>query len=369
MAPMMPWRRTWLGLGLAVVLLAATTITLSLAGDAVSLPSDLLIYLVVVAVVAATGGLVPGVATALAAVGLINYFFTEPLHTFAVADAQHLLALLVFVGAAVLVSSLVSLAHRRAEQVAVAAAQAEATLRIDQTRTALLRAVSHDLRTPLASARAAVAGLRAPALAVTGGPADELLATADTSLARLSRVIENLLDLSRLEAGAMSVFPRPVALEDAAAHAVREADPTGRRVRIDIDESVPEALADPGLLERVLVNLLTNGLRHHRGAGPVVLSAETIDPGTVVIHVSDRGPGIARTDRETLFEPFQRQGDTSNTTGLGLGLALARGLSRAMGGDLRAGETPGGGATMTVTLPAVTPATSAIPPGAREQPA
>ncbi|HRW18066.1 MAG TPA: DUF4118 domain-containing protein [Dermatophilaceae bacterium] len=361
---MLPWRHTWIGLLAAVVLLPSATLLLTSHRDTLTLPTDLLVFLVLVAVVAALGGLVPGVVAVVAAVGLLNYYFTPPLHTFAVADAQHVLALAVFVGAAVLVSTLVASARRRGEQAAAAAASAAAARRADETRTALLRAVSHDLRTPLASARAAVDGLRAPNIAAREGSSAELLATADASLARLSRLVEDLLDLSRLEAGAVSAFPRALAVEDIAAQAVRELEGGPDEIQVVVPEDVPEMWCDPGLLDRVLVSLLSNALRHHRGTEPVLIHARHRD-AQVCIDVIDRGAGVPSGERERIFEPFQRLGDTDSRTGLGLGLAVARGLSRAMGGDVAAYPTPGGGLTMTVTMPAQ-PATGTVPPGSRE---
>lgn len=365
MGVMMPWRRTLLGLAVAAVLLPVATVALIPLRETVALPSDLLVFLVLVAAVAAVGGLVPGVVAAVAAVGLLNYYFTRPLHTFAVADAEQVFALVAFVGAAVLVSSLVALAQRRAEQAARATATAESAMLADQTRTALLRAVSHDLRTPLASARAAIAGLRTPGITTTAGRSEELLATAEASLARLSHLVENLLDLSRLEAGALSVFPSGVPVEDAAAVAVREVGSGRVAFRIDVPDEVPEVWADPGLLERILANLVANAARHHLGPDPVLVTARSHGP-LVCIDVADRGPGVPERDRAMLFEPFQRRGDRDNTTGLGLGLALSRGLSRAMGGDLVASDTRGGGLTMTVSLPAAPAVAGGIPPGARE---
>ncbi len=358
-------RGTVIGLSTAAVLLPVVTLLLIPLRDTLTLPSDLLVYLVVVAVVAAAGELIPGVLAAVAAVGLVNYYFTPPLHTFAVADGDHVVALVVFVGAAVLVSSLVTLARRRARQADRAATVAASATHVDQTRTALLRAVGHDLRTPLASARAALAGLRDPGSALSDGQAAELLATADASLGRLTHLVESLLDLSRLEAGSVSVFPRAVALEDAAAKAVREADPSRRFVVIQMPDDLPEAWADPGLLERVLVNLLSNAVRYQTGPRSVQVVAQA-EREQVVVEVRDHGPGVAEPDRDTLFEAFQRRGDTQAGAGLGLGLALARGLARAMDGDITAHDTAGGGLTMAVRLPAVPAVEAMVPPGARE---
>jgi two-component system sensor histidine kinase KdpD len=232
-------------------------------------------------------------------------------------------------------------------------AEAEAAKPIaaaDRMRTALLAAVSHDLRTPLASAKAAVTSLRSD-VAWDPEDTDELLATADESLDRLTHLVENLLDMSRLQAGALSLFPRPAGLDEIVAGALAGLDPLGRDVKIDIRESLPAVLADPAILERVVVNLTENALRYSPAGQPPLITASSLGD-RVELRVVDRGPGLPEEDKERMFVPFQRLGDTDNTTGVGLGLALARGLTEAMNGTLTAEDTPGGGLTMTVSLPA-----------------
>jgi two-component system sensor histidine kinase KdpD len=234
------------------------------------------------------------------------------------------------------------------------AAEAEAAGTIaaaDRMRTALLAAVSHDLRTPLASAKAAVTSLRSPDVHWEERDVDELLATADESLDRLTHLVENLLDMSRLQAGALSLFPRPSGLDEIVARALDNLEPLGRGVKVDIPEALSAVQADPAILERIVVNLTENALRYSpAGEAPLITASALGD--RVELRVIDRGPGIPEQDRERMFVPFQRLGDTDNTTGVGLGLALSRGLAEAMGGALAAEDTPGGGLTMTVSLPA-----------------
>jgi two-component system, OmpR family, sensor histidine kinase KdpD len=238
------------------------------------------------------------------------------------------------------------------------AAQAEAAKPIaaaDRMRTALLAAVSHDLRTPLASAKAAVTSLRSPDVNWDAEDHDELLATADESLDRLTHLVDNLLDMSRLQAGALSLFPRPVGLDEIVSRALDNLDgryAAAQGIRVDIPESLPEISVDPAILERVIVNLTENALRYSPVDKPPLLTASALGD-RVELRVVDRGPGIPESDRDRMFVPFQRLGDTDNTTGVGLGLALSRGLTEAMGGSLTPEETPGGGLTMTVTLPIV----------------
>jgi two-component system sensor histidine kinase KdpD len=230
------------------------------------------------------------------------------------------------------------------------AEQAQGAVEADRMRTALLAAVSHDLRSPLASAKAAVGSLRSHDVTWTPQDREELLATADESLDRLIRLVENLLDLSRLQAGALSVFIRPVALDELIPLALDDLGPGGHDVAVQLPEDLPECLADAALLERVVANLIANALRHSPPGSPPLLSASTLGD-RVELHVVDHGPGIAPEHRDQMFAPFQRLGDTDNTTGVGLGLALSRGLTEAMGGSLTAQETPGGGLTMIVSLP------------------
>jgi two-component system sensor histidine kinase KdpD len=234
------------------------------------------------------------------------------------------------------------------------AAEAEAAKPIaaaDRMRTALLAAVSHDLRSPLASAKAAVTSLRSPDMHWDAADTAELLATADESLDRLTHLVGNLLDMSRLQAGALSLFPRPSGLDEIVALALGDLGPAGRDIVVEIPETLPAVRADPAILERVVANLAENALRYSPAGKPPLLAASTLGD-RVELRVVDRGPGIPETDRERMFVPFQRLGDTDNTTGVGLGLALSRGLTEAMGGTLTAEDTPGGGLTMTVSLPA-----------------
>ncbi|MFE6176582.1 ATP-binding protein [Streptomyces sp. NPDC056464] len=233
-------------------------------------------------------------------------------------------------------------------RLAEAAAEVEPVKAADRMRTALLRAVGHDLRTPLAAGWAAVTSLRSRDVQFSAEDRDELLATADESMAKLNRLVENLLDLSRLEAGVLKLNLRPTALEEVLPAAL--VDIPG--VEVGDVEELPPVLVDPPLLERVIANLVANAARHSPPGTKVWVTASAL-AGRAELRVVDRGPGLPATGRERLFEPFQRLGDTDNTTGLGLGLALARGLTEAMNGTVFPEDTPGGGLTMVVSLPLV----------------
>lgn len=238
----------------------------------------------------------------------------------------------------------------RQERLREQAARARPLAEADRMRTALLAAVSHDLRTPLASAKAAVDSLRNTEIAWSPEDRAELLATADESLARLNRLVENLLDMSRLQAGVLGAARHPFALEEVVPRAIDDLGPLGERVETDVPFELPEVVADPALLERILVNLMSNAVRYSPPGRKVLVSASW-HGDQVEIRVIDCGPGIPSEAHERVFLPFQRLGDRDNHTGVGLGLALSRGLAEAMGGALVPEETPGGGLTMTLSLP------------------
>ncbi|MET8151710.1 DUF4118 domain-containing protein [Actinoplanes sp. NPDC049668] len=239
----------------------------------------------------------------------------------------------------------------RQERLAAEAAAAKPLAEADKMRTALLAAVSHDLRTPLAAAKAAIAGLRADDVAFDEHDRAELLATADESLDKLHRLVANLLDMSRLRAGAVGVNAIDIGAEDIVPRALDDLGPDGHRVTMRVPDDLPAMHADPGLLERILVNLIANALRHSPADHPPVITASSLGD-TVELRIIDRGPGIPHDRWDDVFMPFQRLGDRDNDTGVGLGLALSRGLTEAMGGTLAPDETPGGGLTMIISLPA-----------------
>jgi two-component system sensor histidine kinase KdpD len=248
----------------------------------------------------------------------------------------------------------VAFEQRRLTQAANAAADvAEA----DRMRTALLNAVSHDLRTPIASAKAAISSLRSGEVHWSREDRQELLATADDALDRLTDLVTNLLDLSRLQAGVLSVAIRPVDVDEVVGIALDHVravvpDRSWQLVEVDIPSTLPEVAADSGLLERVIANLVENALRHTPPDKPVRIAASPI--GDVVeVRVIDRGPGIPVDDRQQVFAPFQRLDDhgASGGTGVGLGLAIARGFVEAMHGTVTLEDTPGGGLTAAVGLP------------------
>jgi two-component system, OmpR family, sensor histidine kinase KdpD len=243
--------------------------------------------------------------------------------------------------------ALLALRNRR-----MAAEAYEAQRRADAAglRTALLSAVGHDLRTPLSAIKAAASSLRDPTVVLPDDDRAELLATVEESSDRLTTLVDNLLDSSRLATGAVTPHRRAVGYGEIVAMALA-ATPTGDgRVRVEVPDGLPEVLADPGLAERVVANLVDNAQRHG-GPDPVTVRASA-HADRVELRVVDTGPGLPRERAERLFVPFQRLGDHSADTGIGLGLHVARGFAEAMGGTLTTEETPGGGLTTVLALPA-----------------
>jgi two-component system sensor histidine kinase KdpD len=236
----------------------------------------------------------------------------------------------------------------RQERLREEAERAKPLAEADRMRTALLAAVSHDLRNPLAAAMAAVDSLRGTDVEWSPQDRADLLATAGESLIKLDRLVSNLLDMSRLQAGVLGVKLEPLAVEDVVPQAIADLGPLGDRVDDVHADGVPEFMADAALLERVLANLMSNAVRFSPPGRKAMISASSYGEH-VEIRVVDRGPGIPLEAQERVFLPFQRLGDRSGA-GLGLGLALSRGLTEAMGGTLTPEETPGGGLTMTVSL-------------------
>jgi len=221
----------------------------------------------------------------------------------------------------------------------------------DRMRSALLAAVGHDLRRPLAAATAAVSGLQSDEIAWSDADRAELLTTANESLESLASLVTDLLDASRLQAGALAVTSTSLDLADVIVPALDELGLGPSDVELAIVDDLPPMMADAGLLQRVIVNLLENARRYAPEHIPPRLSASTF-AGSVEIRIADRGPGVSADRKDDIFVPFQRLGDTDNTTGLGLGLALSKGFVEGMGGSLHAEDTPGGGLTMVVSLPA-----------------
>jgi two-component system sensor histidine kinase KdpD len=320
-------------------------------------------------VAAAVGGVGPAAAAAVLGSLCANWFFTPPFHRFTIAHGENALALAVFLFVGALVSVLVLQASARAaetlrtqaevaalrvesarERQAMEAQAAEAVLlaRADELRVSLLRAVSHDLRSPLASIKASVTSLLQRDVEWTEDATLEFLRTIDEESDRLDHLVGNLLDMSRLQSGALRFQVRPVGYEEVVPSALASLSGPTDTVDIELDETLPRVQADPALLERVVANLSANAIAASGPQRRVRIEAGAVGH-RVDLRVIDRGPGIPVADRERIFEPFQRMGDGGG--GVGLGLAVAKGFVEAMGGELTLEDTPGGGVTMVVGLP------------------
>jgi two-component system sensor histidine kinase KdpD len=221
---------------------------------------------------------------------------------------------------------------------------------VDRMRSALLAAVGHDLRRPLAAATASISGLRQADVDWSDADRDELLSTAYESLESLAALVTNLLDVSRVQAGALAVSTDDVDVDEVVLGALDELGLGPADVELALRASVPPVRADRVLLQRVLVNLLDNALRFSPEGQRVRISTSGF-ADRVEVRVVDRGPGIPPERRGEIMTAFQRLGDTDNATGLGLGLALSKGFTEAMSGTLTLDDTPGGGLTMVVSLP------------------
>lgn len=342
--PALSSRRRSLGYALAFILPAALTAILIPLQDPMNLGGDAILFMGMTVVVALVGGLMPALIYSLLGSVALHYFFTPPVHTWHIDDPNNVLTLVVFAGVAIGVSSVVDTAARRRRNLDQEAARAAALAETDRLRTALLHAVSHDLRAPLAAAKTSVSAMLGTDLSESDRRS--LLAGADRSLDRLTSLISNLLDLSRLQADALPIQIQPTDIEEVVASALAHVPDQRGRVDVDLAE-VPAVSADPGLLERVVANLVANALQHTTGRAEIRVRP---DGELVRLAIRDHGSGVPPDQHDRLFVPFQRQGDSGFDEGPGLGLALSKGLTEAMGGTLEPHATPGGGLTMMVTL-------------------
>lgn len=228
------------------------------------------------------------------------------------------------------------------------AAEARKLAEGTKIRTALLAAVSHDLRTPLAAIKAAVTSLRADDVEWSEEDQAELLAGIEEGTDRLDHLVGNLLDMSRLRTGTVVPVFRETDVDEVVPMALGGVPEDS--VVLDIPETLPMVTVDRGLLERAVANIVENAVKYTPVGTPVLVAASAIGD-RVELRVVDRGPGIPEEAKDAVFEPFQRYGDAPRGAGVGLGLAVARGFVEAMGGTVTAEDTPGGGLTMVIALP------------------
>jgi two-component system sensor histidine kinase KdpD len=275
-----------------------------------------------------------------------DLFFVQPVGTLSVERADEALGLMLLLFVAVITAQLAVTAKQALEK------EQEAALarRSDEMKTALLRVVSHDLRTPLASIKASVSGLRQADAAYTDEDRAELLAAIEEESDRLDRLVGNLLDASRLEAGAVTMHKDPQDLRELVrAVATRlQSMLADRPLNLDIPDDLPLVPCDYAQIDHVLTNLLENAARHTPPGSAVEVVLQSA-PDAVHVEVIDHGPGVPFADRERVFLPFER--GATRVGGSGLGLAIARGLVESHGGELWVEQARGGGACFTFTLP------------------
>lgn len=331
-------RRQLLGGVVMLVSLPVLTGVLLPLRDDLAVESVLLLYLLVVVATAAVGGVWPASISAVLAVGLVNWFFTPPYSTLTIAEGEHVLALVVFFVVAGVVALYVTVADRNATESAAVRAEAAALDRANELRTALLSAVSHDLRTPLASIKASVSSLRAGDVTWSDEETKDFLAAIEDDTDRLNQLVGNLLDMSRLQTGVLDLTRQPIALEEVVANAVASLGPQAARVEIKVPEDLPLALVDAGLLERAVANIVANAVEWSPTDQAVEIRAE-LKPPDLELSIVDHGPGVPATAKESIFMPFQRLGDRGRG-GVGLGLAIAHGFVDAMDGELRVVSRP-----------------------------
>jgi two-component system sensor histidine kinase KdpD len=335
--------------GRYVAALAAVALTLGVVGiieARATLTTALLVYLLPIFLAATRWGLGPAVLAAVVSVLGHDLFFVEPVGTLTIAHADEGVGLALLLLVAVVAAQLADAARRGNEK----EQEAAIVRRSDALKTALLRAVSHDFRTPLASIKAGASALRQPETNYTAEDRAELLAAVEEEADRLDRLIGNLLDASRLEVGALSPNKQPQDLPELLRAVVSRLEPllAGRAVRFTIADDLPLVTCDYAQIDHVLTNLLENAARYTPPATPIFIRL-TLQGQAVRIEVADQGPGVPAADRERLFRPFER--GRTGAEGTGLGLAIARGMVEANDGQLWVEDVIGGGARFVFTLP------------------
>ncbi len=338
---------------LSTMLSVTATTIVSFAGrDVLALPDIVMIYLVGIMAVAARFGRWPSTLAAALSVASYDFFIVPPVFEFVVDDARHLLTFGTMFGVGLLISHLT----RRLRQEEVRA-------REEELRSALLSTVSHDLRTPLGAMSGAATALRDCPDGLTSSERADLAGTICDEADRLERLIDNLLDMTRLEFGGVQPKRRWFLLDDVidSARTRNERKLGLRLVNVSLPGSAFLVFADPALIEQVLVNLLENAAKYTPPGSPIDVVGRVTRSGWE-IEVADRGPGIERAVRNKVFEKFYR-GPHDDKPGAGLGLAICRGAVEAHGGSLTVDARPGGGATFRIVLPSVLEA-----PPAFEQP-
>lgn len=360
---------TWVGLLATLVAVALGTLLVYPLKSVAPVVSLGVVYLPAILLISVVWGLWLGLLASVASAVAFNFFQIPPVHRFTIAVEQNWVALAAFAIAAMVSSAVAGLARARAieaenrrEEADRALAElaartrerdlmqaelveAEALRRSDELKTALLRSVSHDLRTPLTSIIATGVALDSPS--VTAEERHELSVAVVEQGQRLSRLVENLLDVSRLQAGDAEPRREPVDLVGVLEAARESVGVTAAQVKLAVDTDVPAIDADPVQLERAFANLIENGVRH--GEGRPVLVRARLTGGRLDVRIVDQGSGIPEQERQRIFEPFYRREGVGR--GFGLGLAIAKGFVEANGGEIGVESMPGQGSAFVVSFP------------------
>jgi two-component system sensor histidine kinase KdpD len=313
------------------------------------------LYLFAVLPVAALSGLPLAVFVSVVSMLAFNFFFLPPTHTFRLADSENWVALAVYLVTAISVSELAARARRRAdeaERLARDVRETETLRRSDAVKTAVLRSVSHDLRSPITAIMTASDVLESSGEALSPDEREELHSSIRLQIRRLDRFVANLLDLSRLEAGAARPVPELWTVDGLIARALEAIGPENDRIEAMLPEDSPPISVDAAQLEHALVNLLENALKFSSLTDPVEMRAEHVGD-EVVVRITDHGPGIPAHEHDRIFEAFQRGTSSDGDRGSGLGLAIARGFVQLNGGSLWVESEPGRGTTFALAFPAV----------------
>ena len=332
------WPWAWVGLA------PATTILLLPFQRHLELGAVLLLHLLAVVAVGVLATPQAAALAAVIAVGLVNWYFTVPYHSLRIAHAETLVDLLAFLIVALTTGRLVRQRRHLEAHAERVEEEREQAVELDRSRAALLSALGHDLRTPISTIKATTSGILAKDVSWSPEDITDAMHLVDDEADRLADLLTNLLDQSRIEAGANIANSTPV---EVAELVMAKRLPRVPR-QYSLPRDLPMVVADPGLMERVVHNLLINAQRHGGTGTDVLISAERADD-RVLIHFDDNGRGMDDVRLDTVFDPYRTAGDRSRG-GTGLGLAIVRGFVTAMGGSVEAAHSPRGGLRITIGL-------------------
>ena len=349
----------------AIVLVAIATAAGVVARGHLAPADVVMLYLLGIGVAAARLGRGPSLLASALSVLAYDIFLVPPLYTIKVEDERHLLTFAMMFVVGLAINHLTQRIRREAEQAKAAALRA----RTEEMRSSLLSAVSHDLRTPLAAITGAASTLRTGGDALDLGQRADLVDAICVEAERLDRLVRNLLDMTRLESGAVQIRREWVPLDEIVGSALARLDGqlSGRAVKAHVPDDLPLVSVDPVLIEQLFVNLLENVVRHTPPGAAVEISARA-RPGGVEVQVADQGPGIAAGDEQRIFDKFFR-GTTTAAVGAGLGLAICRAIAAVHEGTLAAENGRQGGAIFRLQLPVGGAAPAPLPVDGEGDPA